>query len=63
MITNLKEFSQFLEVPQCKRESSEDALKLVTECYYFVSVELKDAHYSISIHKIFKISIQNYFKL
>ena len=54
MITNLKEFSQFLEVPHCKRESSEDALKLVTECYYFVSVELKDAHYSISIHKIFK---------
>ena len=30
---------------------------------YFVSVELKDAHYSISTHKIFKISIQNYLKL
>ena len=56
MITNLKEFRKFLEVTHCKRESNEDALKLVTEYYYFVSVELKDAHYSISIHKIFKYS-------
>ena len=53
MILNLKKFNDFLLVPHCKLESIEDALNLITGCY-FASVDLKDAYYSILMHEDFQ---------
>ena len=51
MILNLKTFTEFLKFKHCKQDSIEDALHLTTERCYFGSVDLKDAYYSIPIHK------------
>ena len=59
MILNLKTFNGFLKFKHCKLESFEDALDLITERCYFGSVELKDASYTIPIHK----NYQKYLKL
>ena len=59
MILNLKTFNEFLKFKHCKLESIEDALDLITEGYYFGSVDLKDAYYSIPIHEDY----QKYLKL
>ena len=49
MIFNLKAFNKFLKFKDCKLESVEDALDLITEGCYFGSVDLKDAYYGIPI--------------
>ena len=59
MILNLKTFNGFLKFKHCKLGSFEDTLDLITECCYFGSVELKDASYTIPIHK----NYQKYLKL
>ena len=59
MILNLKTFNGFLKFKHCKLESVEDALNLITEGFYFGSVELKDASYTIPIHQ----NYQKYLKL
>ena len=41
-ILNLKKLNNFLLVPHCKLESTEDALNLITEGCYFASVDLID---------------------
>ena len=46
-------------MPHGKLEPIEDALNLVTEGCYFVSVDLKDVYYSIPMHEDF----QKYLKL
>ena len=65
MILNLKKLNDYLLVPYCKRESTEDAINLLTEGCYFASVDLKDAYYSIPIHEDFqkylKIYWENYY--
>ena len=51
MIQDLKSFNEFLKFKHCELESIKDALDLVTEGWYFGSVDLKDAYYSIPTHK------------
>ena len=51
MILNLKTINGFLKFKHCKLESVEDALDLITEGCCFMSVKLKDASYTISIHQ------------
>ena len=51
MILNLKTFNQLLKLKHCKLESIEDALDLIMEGWYFVSVDLEDADYNIPIHE------------
>ena len=48
-----------MKIKHCKLESIEDAFDLITEGCYFVSVDLKDACYSIPIHEKY----QKYLKL
>ena len=62
MILNLKKFNDFLLVPHCKLGSTEDALNLITEGCYFASVDLKDAYYSIPIHKDFQKYLKMYWE-
>ena len=59
IILNLKTFNEFLKLKHCKLESIQDALDLITEGCYFVSVNLQDAYYSIPIHE----NYQKYLKL
>ena len=49
MIQNLKSF--ILKFKHCKLQSIKDTLDLVTEGWYFGSVDLKDAYYSISTNE------------
>ena len=51
MIQNLKSFNEFLKFKHCKLQSIKDTLDLVTEGWYFGSVDLKDPYYSISTHE------------
>ena len=61
MILNLKKFIDFLLVPNCKLESIEDVLNLITEGCCLASVDLKDTYYSIPIHEDFwKMYSENY---
>ena len=48
-----------MKFKHCKLELIEDALDLITEGFYFGSVDLKDAYYSIPIHE----NYQKYLKL
>ena len=59
MILNVKTFNEFLKFKHCKLTSIDDTLDLFTEGCHFGSVDLKDAYYSISIHK----NYQKYLKL
>ena len=63
MILNLNQtFNGFLKFKHCKLESVEDALDLTTECCYFMSVELKDASYTISIHQNYQKILRLFWK-
>ena len=51
MKLNLKKSNIFLRFQHYKLESIKDAYELITESCYFVSVDLKDAYYSILMHE------------
>ena len=59
MILNLKTFNEFSKFKNCKLESIEDALDLITEGCCFGSIDLKDAYCGIPTHE----NYQEYLKL
>ena len=62
MILNLKTFNGFLKFKHCKLESVDDALNLITEGFYFGSVELKDASYTIPVHQNYQKHLRLFWK-
>ena len=62
MILKLKTFNEFSKFKHCKLESIEDAPDLITEGCYFGSIDLKDAYYSIPIHKNYEKYLRLFWK-
>ena len=54
MILNLKNLNKFVTYKHCKLESLQDVLEMVTPGVWMASVDLKDAYYTIPIHKDFR---------
>ena len=53
VILNLKNLNEFVTFQHCKLESLKDVLDMITPRAWMSSVDLKDAYYSIAIHKNF----------
>lgn len=60
IILNLKRFNGFLKFKHWKLEFAEYVLAL--EGCYFGSVDVKDAHYSISINEDYQKDLKIYYK-
>ena len=52
-ILNLKNLNEFVTFQHCKLESFKDVLDMITPGAWMSSVDLKDAYFSIAIHKDF----------
>ena len=53
VILNLKNLNEFVTFQHCKLGSFKDVLDMITPGAWMSSVDLKDAYYSIAIHKDF----------
>ena len=62
MILNLKRFNKFVAYKHCKLESFQDVLTMVTPGVWMGSVDLKDAYYSIPVHKEHQKYLKFYFE-
>ena len=51
MILNLKRINKFVDYNHFKIESLQNVLELIIPGVYMASIDLKDAFYSVSIHK------------
>lgn len=51
MILNLRELNQFVHTKHFKMETLKTALALVNKDCFFSSIDLKDAYYSIPVHR------------
>ena len=54
MILNLKSLNENIEYQKFKMETVQTALQLITQNSYFASIDLRDAYYSIEVHKEFR---------
>ena len=51
MILNLKRLNKFVDYKHFKMESLQNVLELIRPGIYMASIDLKDAFYSVPIHK------------
>ena len=61
MILNLKEFSKSVKYHHFKMETFESAIKLIKTDCFIVSIDIKDAYYSVPIHTSFRKYLRFYF--
>ena len=54
MSMNLKSLNENIKYKKFKMETVQTALQLITQNSYFASIDLRDAYYSIEVHKEFR---------
>lgn len=62
MILNLKSLNEKVEYQKFKMETVQTALQLISKGDYFASIDLRDAYYSIPVHKDFQKYLKFYWR-